>query len=148
MYNMYQTREMKVMDFDSKFRDEPEGKVTPDLLYIRGILLKEEFFELEDELKDMYNTLKYLDYNEDDLKEGYERLLKELCDLQYVLSGTINALGLQHVFEAAFNRVHDSNMTKEKVLNNMGKVVKGKNYKAPDLEDLVEDVVHETKFTS
>jgi len=35
-----------------------------------------------------------------------------LCDLQYVLSGAVLALGFNPGFEAAFNAVHQSNMEK------------------------------------
>jgi predicted HAD superfamily Cof-like phosphohydrolase len=52
-----------------------------------------------------------------ELKEAIEEgnLLKVLdayADLQYVLSGGIITFGLQHVFEEAFQEVHDSNMSK------------------------------------
>ncbi|MBI1222550.1 MAG: hypothetical protein GC180_08105 [Bacteroidetes bacterium] len=35
-----------------------------------------------------------------------------LCDLQYVLSGAVLEFGLQHAFEALFNEVQRSNMSK------------------------------------
>lgn len=38
--------------------------------------------------------------------------LKELCDLQYVLAGTILELGLEEHFNTAFYQVHRSNMSK------------------------------------
>ena len=38
--------------------------------------------------------------------------LKELCDLQYVLAGTILELGLEEHFDPAFYQVHRSNMSK------------------------------------
>lgn len=38
--------------------------------------------------------------------------LDALCDIQYVLSGAILALGHQENFEDAFNEVHRSNMSK------------------------------------
>lgn len=68
-------------------------------------------------------------------------LLKELCDLQYVLSGFAVTFGLP--FDEAFQRVHESNMSKlgpdgKPVYREDGKVMKGPNYKKPDLTDLVE----------
>ena len=67
-------------------------------------------------------------------------MLKELCDLQYVLSGAAVALGLD--IQVAFNRVHDSNMSKlddngKPVYREDGKIIKGPNYRPPNLEDLV-----------
>lgn len=70
------------------------------------------------------------------------RLLKELADVQYVLSGFSEALGLD--LETAFNRVHASNMSKfvdgKALFNDHGKVMKGPNYQPPNLEDLVKEV--------
>jgi len=69
-----------------------------------------------------------------------EHILKELCDLQYVLSGTIVALSLEDVFDEAFDRVHYSNMMKvegEITIDENGKVMKPIGWKKPYLEDLV-----------
>ena len=38
--------------------------------------------------------------------------LDALCDIRYVVDGTIIELGLQHVFDEAFETVHTSNMSK------------------------------------
>lgn len=66
--------------------------------------------------------------------------LKELCDLLYVIYG----YGLQRGWDLdkAFTRVHKSNMSKldyrgNPIRNEAGKVLKGPNYKKPDLSDLV-----------
>ena len=69
-----------------------------------------------------------------------EHLLKEMADLQYVLSGLAVRFGLD--LEEAFRRVHESNMSKlgpdgKPIYNAHGKVMKGPNYKEPDLSDLV-----------
>lgn len=49
-------------------------------------------------------------------KAAYQKdvveVLDALCDLQYVLTGTVLEFGMQNIFEAAFNEVHDSNMSK------------------------------------
>jgi predicted HAD superfamily Cof-like phosphohydrolase len=73
-------------------------------------------------------------------KVSAAELLKELCDLQYVLDGFFVAFGLPK--EAAFNRVHASNMSKlggdgKPVYREDGKVMKGPNYTKPNLEDLI-----------
>lgn len=88
-------------------------------------------------------------------------IAKELADLQYVLSGTILALGLQDKFPAIFQEVHRSNMSK--VCNNeqtarsltnglgaikevesgfiaynaSGKVLKPKSYSPADIESIL-----------
>ena len=59
-------------------------------------------------------------------------LLKELCDLQYVLDGFFATFG--YLKEPAFNRVHASNMSKldddgKPIYREDGKVLKGPNYK-------------------
>ena len=68
--------------------------------------------------------------------------LDGLADIAYVLFGTVNALGMQHVFTEAFKRVCESNDTKltggrlikDKVT---GKVLKPDTFVPVKLEDLV-----------
>lgn len=67
--------------------------------------------------------------------------LKELADLDYVVAGT--AVTFDWDFNEAGKRVHESNMSKlgndgKPVRRADGKVMKGPNYKAPDLGDLVD----------
>ena len=66
--------------------------------------------------------------------------LKELADLVYVcyqMAAFLNA-----DLDEALDRIHDSNMSKvdddgNPIYNTLGKVMKGPNYKEPDLSDLV-----------
>lgn len=67
-------------------------------------------------------------------------LLKELADLDYVTAGAADVFGWD--FNEAGQRVHRSNMSKlgddgKPVRRADGKVLKGPNYQAPDLTDLV-----------
>ena len=68
-------------------------------------------------------------------------ILDALVDQMYVLLGTINFHGMQDIFEEAFNRVHENNLTKfpnGKVLRNPdGKILKPEGFKAVDLKDLI-----------
>jgi predicted HAD superfamily Cof-like phosphohydrolase len=69
--------------------------------------------------------------------------LDALCDLQYVLDGTVLAFGMDGVADEAFRRVHASNMSKlgadgKPVRNEFGKVAKGPNYVPVKLGDLVQ----------
>jgi len=68
-------------------------------------------------------------------------ILDSLVDQMYVLLGTINFHGLQHVFDEAFNRVNENNLTKfpnGKVLRNPdGKIMKPEGFKKVYLDDLL-----------
>lgn len=63
---------------------------------------------------------------------------KELADLLYTVYGTIITEGLQDHIEDVFDEVHRSNMSKLgddglPIMRSDGKVLKGPNYKEPDL---------------
>ena len=65
-------------------------------------------------------------------------VLDALVDMQYVLNGTILSHGLQDVFDEAYNRVHENNMTKRPFKKNaLGKVIKPKGFKPVDLSDFI-----------
>lgn len=70
-----------------------------------------------------------------------EAIVKELVDILYVTYGTLAAMGVDA--DEAFKRVHESNMSKLgddgfPIRRHDGKVLKGPNYKEPNLTDLVE----------
>lgn len=114
------------------------------VLSMRLCLIREEAEEVEDAVcllaDKVFNAeLLGIDMTEE-IKAAKAALLKELCDLQYVLSGFVVTFGLP--FDEAFKRVHESNMSKlgpygKPVYREDGKVLKGPNYKKPDLSDLV-----------
>jgi predicted HAD superfamily Cof-like phosphohydrolase len=65
-------------------------------------------------------------------------MLKELADVQYTISGFAASFGLD--LEVAFQRVHESNLSKflgGVEYNDDNKVMKGADYQPPNLEDLV-----------
>lgn len=69
------------------------------------------------------------------------KLTKELCDLIYVVAGTIIEFGLQDKIEEAFDLVHRSNMSKLRtdgtpIIREDGKILKSENYFEPDLTPL------------
>lgn len=70
-------------------------------------------------------------------------VLDALVDLQYVISGTILTFGLQDKFDAAFQEVHLSNMSKlengKPLIDAAGRVKKGKDYFKPNLEKFFHD---------
>ena len=68
-----------------------------------------------------------------------EECLKELADLVYVCYQYAENMGW--FLDEALNRVHESNMSKldedgKPIYRDDGKVLKGPNYKPPDLSDL------------
>lgn len=102
---------------------------------LRRRLINEEFEEVEEafDLVHDFRSGKLI-------AERRAHLLKELCDLVYVAVGAASNLGMN--FDEAFRRVHESNMSKlgadgKPLRREDGKVVKGPNYREPDLEDLV-----------
>ena len=72
-------------------------------------------------------------------KNVQEECLKELADLVYVCYQY--AENMNWFLDEALNRVHESNMSKldedgKPIYREDGKVLKGPNYKPPDLSDL------------
>lgn len=133
-----QTREEVVGVFHKTFSHPVAKGFEKDLIELRYKLIAEEYEELKEELAaaltdlEMYGQVK---------PKTKARLLKELADLQYVVSGFAVTFGLP--LQVAFNRVHQSNMSKlgadgKPVLREDGKILKGPLYAPPDLEDLFE----------
>ena len=132
-----QNREDIVQEFHSKFKHPIDEQWTTTLLELRLKLIREESGEVMEEFVDM---LMDLERGKPVSTVQKTKLLKELCDLQYVLSGAAVALGLD--IQTAFIRVHNSNMSKlgddgKPVYREDGKIIKGDNYRPPNLEDLV-----------
>ena len=134
---------------------------------LRMRLIEEEFVELIEAFA-IDNSIETI--------ESLENILKEACDLTYVIAGTeltllnsglgltkpflmsmyqpvgevIKIIGVEK-FNEAFMRVHQSNMSKlgddgQPVRREDGKVLKGPNYKPPVLTDLVLETY--LKFTN
>jgi len=105
-----------------------EHKITEDtdklraFLELRKTLVREEAEELCEAL---------------DLRDE-ENIIKEAADLLYVTVGTLVGLVGYAPVEEAFKAVHESNMSKlvdgKPVYREDGKITKGPNYKAPDME--------------
>jgi len=135
------TREDIVKEFHEAF-NLPTGGIDlttfHTLVELRVKLMREELNEVEDALTKWEEAVYHEDSEIMDIRKA--ELLKELCDLNYVLSGTAVVFGLD--LEEAFCRVHDSNMSKlgpdgKPIYRDDGKVLKSSNYKPPYLEDLV-----------
>ena len=132
------SREETVAEFHRAFGHAIDVTPDTDLITLRNRLIFEEYSELRDELAAAMVDVETLGEITSKTKQ---RILKEMADLQYVLSGLAVVLGLP--LHVAFNRVHKSNMSKlgaygKPILREDGKILKGPNYAPPDLEDLVE----------
>ena len=106
----------KVQEFHRAIR-EPTG----DMKTLRIRLILEEVDELIEAV----------------IKDDRENMLKEACDLLYVVYGLCDVLQLPA--DKGFERVHDSNMSKvtPPIYREDGKLLKGPMYVEPYLGDLV-----------
>ena len=131
------TREKKLTEFHEAFGHPIDKMMTVDSMELRRSLISEEFNELMQEISSI--SLDLARGRKPSVKKQAD-LLKELCDLQYVISGMAVAFGMP--LQIAFNRVHASNMSKlgddgNPIYREDGKVMKGPSYRPPHLEDLV-----------
>ena len=128
--------ETLVQKFHQAMEMDINAPYSEHLLELRQKLINEEVSELNVEINSLISELKQ---NGHASKGTTLRMFKELADLQYVLSGMVVALGIP--MEEVFDRVHNSNMSKlvngKPLKREDGKVLKGPNYKKPDLSDLL-----------
>ena len=129
------TRETYVADFNKAFGHPVNVDMTKEEMILRLDLICEEFDEFVEEVHLAYNALA-----DGEPITNKANLLKELADLQYVVSGFAAVFGLP--LSTAFNRVHYSNLSKlgldgKPLKRGDGKILKGPNYQPCNLEDLV-----------
>lgn len=71
-----------------------------------------------------------------------DKRAKELADILFTVFGTIITEGYQDVIERVFDAVFESNMSKgtngKPVIRADGKILKGEDYKEPDLSFLID----------
>jgi|TARA_R100000008_G_scaffold39262_3_gene22458 hypothetical protein len=98
--------------------------------------MTEEYQELIEELDAMF-------LSESEIKP--EKVMKELCDVLYVVFGFASRFKELKYVDEAFIRVHNNNMQKlEKgTVRSDGKIVKPKGHLPPDLSDLIEKGVND-----
>ena len=123
-----------------------KAEVHRDLDMLRYRLVEEEFKEYGDALEE----LRYLlgveaTEGPDDalamrIEQARSHLLKEMADLIVVVVGHAAVRGWN--IDVAFNRVMASNMSKlgedgKPIYREDGKILKGPNYKEPNLKDLI-----------
>ncbi|SKC71773.1 Predicted phosphohydrolase, Cof family, HAD superfamily [Krasilnikoviella flava] len=125
----------RVAEFREAF-DLEADPTRPGLAEHRRALLTEEAGEAAEALTDLATALA----EGGDTAAAYRASAKELADVLYVTYGAADALGID--LPAVFVEVHRSNMSKVdadgRVLRRAdGKVLKGRGYRPPDLDDLV-----------
>ncbi len=103
-----------------------QGDEAGALLLIRLQLIQEELSELAEAFVNR------------DIVESFDALV----DLSYVVDGTYITLGLHERKEAGLLEVHRSNMSKldengQPIISDAGRVVKGPNYRPPNLAPIV-----------
>ncbi len=127
--------EQKVLEFHKAMGMAINAPYETSLLRLRQRLINEETSELNTEIDSLISEIEKTGHLNSQTKL---KMFKELADLQYVLSGLVVALGIP--MEEVFMRVHQSNMSKlvngKPLKREDGKVLKGPNYKEPDLSDL------------
>lgn len=110
----------------------------PHLLTLRLNLLEEEMDEVQEAGHAVFMKLAQ---GERPSTEDIAHLMKELADLQFVLSGFHVTFGLPA--REAFNRIARSNFSKldpttgKPIYRADGKVLKGPNYEPPSMKGLV-----------
>lgn len=113
--------------FHKLFNQPVSQTPTTEVVQLRVNLIEEETKEVVDELYKLKASL----IRKEDFREHEVALLKELCDLLYVVYGTAVAFGYD--IDGAFEEVHRSNMSKlgvdgKPVRRDDGKALKGPNY--------------------
>jgi predicted HAD superfamily Cof-like phosphohydrolase len=128
-------RENLIKEFH-RAMDQPISVVMNDLklFEMRWNLIKEEFQELDSEF-----ASSWVDIIRGRSPENMKEIFKELADLQYVISGFAITYGID--LDGLVKEIHTSNMSKledgKPVKREDGKVLKGKNYKPPQLDTFV-----------
>jgi predicted HAD superfamily Cof-like phosphohydrolase len=121
----------KVKEFHEKMELAIDQPFSKELLELRMRLIFEEVQELAEVGLDLEGNL-----DQEERHVLMQDFLKEMCDVIYVIKGTAVSFGMD--LNKAYNLVHKSNMSKFPFTKDEhGKVLKGKNYKPPVLEDCV-----------
>lgn len=149
---MKETNFCKIKKFHAKFGRRPDPAAptvtNQESRLLRGDLMFEEFKELIAELGLELVVDKVNGFVDIDLIVEWEqevnlpKVAKEISDLLYVTYGTAASMGLP--IDEVYAAVHESNMSKlgengEVIRREDGKVLKGPNYKEPDIETLLKE---------
>jgi len=130
---MHDETEM-VQEFMDEAAQKTNQNMETNLFSFRMCLVAEEFKELAEAGGDLLGNFEDTSLEEKTIRQ--EQVLKELCDCIYVLKGMAVTFGWD--VDEAFDRVHNSNMTKFPFSkSDDGKVVKGPEYVPCNLEGCI-----------
>lgn len=116
-----------VKEFHEKYNQPVAVKMDdPKLIELRLKLIDEEITEMFDEVVDRFGN----SFNPKQIDKV--KLTKEMADVIYVVCGMAVTFGLP--LDEVFEEVHKSNMTKTGDKREDGKVLKGPDYRPPQLE--------------
>lgn len=109
---------LDIESFNNKYglnedSNKKPGFISEDFMKFRLVFLLEELDELANACG-FVRTGNQFHF----VEEGSRNLgnaLDALVDLEYVLLGTVNFMGMSNIFDEAWDRVHSSNMLKERV---------------------------------
>lgn len=128
-------------DLDRHCLKEP-GFVNPELMKFRIKFMLEELQEFANASGFTIDGDK-VNYNENTRKD-LEHALDGLVDLLYVLKGTVIMMGLDNIFDEAWQRVQDANMAKVRAKHDSESkrgssidVIKPAGWTAPSFADLL-----------
>ncbi len=129
--------EKKVRAFHTATGSAVDVPFSAELLAFRDRLLVEELTELQAEIA---RGIGEITERGGVTPETKASLMKEMADVQYVLSGMAVTFGLP--IDEVFSRVHESNLSKfgedgKPILREDGKIMKGPHYHPPKLDDLL-----------
>lgn len=128
----------------------PESEEIREKLKMQLSLIQEEGNEFNEALE-IWQRMSQTLQKPESLYRYKSEVLKELADLVYVCYQMAAFLGLD--LDEAMDRIHKSNLSKlddngQPIYNEHGKVMKGPNYKKPDLLDLVQESAIGLKFSA
>jgi predicted HAD superfamily Cof-like phosphohydrolase len=134
------TKTDMVREFSLATGGSPPFELNSDFDKMKLKLVREEWDEVCDAVYNELHNDVYLDEYKATPEQLKENILKEMCDLVYVILGYAIYRGWD--FDTAFNRVHASNMSKipaDGVIKRRadGKVLKPDTYKPANLGGLV-----------
>lgn len=123
----------------SKTPRNPALRPDTGVVRLQMRLINEEHEEVREALTNLIHAR-----TPEDAQDAYAEVLKELADLRYVVDHCAGALGLP--IKEAFLAVHASNMSKlddqgRPIIDSGGKVLKGPNYRPPNMKSLLPTII-------
>lgn len=137
------TNAEKVRKFMESFGQPVDKGFTDPKGFELGMnLIREEMKELQDEVSSILHP-DFQEYHSDVRHVTRHNFVKELADLLYVVYWMADHVGVD--LDAAFDLVWKSNMSKlgadgKPIYREDGKVLKGENYFAPNLTEIVKQI--------